>query len=697
MSQISEKGFSGAMMKIVSGRGFMKKSLSLKHKLILGLILILVTGMAGFEFFGRYTVHRHDLFAAEVIGNVFDNVRKDNEGNHTEKDGKELEKYSAMPETLALMSNPTTQTNNITIKGFFISLAKKCNVVRFLLLDQNRRVVFSEKNDHAKSKDELFSSERFGKICKKVAENWETKGFMAQSDGEVYYVLVSAVVNDDDETLGYAVCEIPSSVIAKSFSHKVKGDVAFQGKNAEITGSSNDPLFQQMRTAWLNLKTVNEPFTMKSGADTFRLYAIDVPESEDQFSFRYWVALNYNAVYRAERMLSMIRIATFVGIALLSVILLFLLLSKQTAPVTNLVRMLKDIAEGEGDLTKRLEVLSMDELGEMASLFNIFVEKLNQIMVDIGKNSDTVTLSSCELLTVSQFLAVGAEDLSLRANTVAGASTEMSSAMDLVSAASEEASESMTLIAAAASQMQASLNDVAAHCIKARTASDKGTASVDQATRRVALLGHSAKGISQVTELITGIADQTKLLALNATIEAARAGDAGKGFAVVASEIKHLANKTSEATEGIAAMIRDIQASSDDTIYDVKAIAENISNFNSIVAMIASSVESQSVNATDVSEHIQQISQRMTEISRNVTQSSLVSADIAKDISGVHSKTSDILHQSVQVKLSAGQLSDLASKLSDMISVFKLSKPIPPEKIVIKPFFQSGQDNPQNN
>ncbi len=647
----------------------MKKNMPLKLKITLGLVIIVMASMVGFDLFAQYIVRRHDDFSSGVISRVFDNVRKDNDTFHIERDGKELEKFAGMAETLAYIDDPSSSTSAMILKGFFISLANKCKATRFLILDKNHRVIFSEKNaEKSVSDDAVFTSEPFLKAYKQISENWAVKGFMAPSGDSIFFALISAVVNDEDETAGFAVCEIPASEVARSFSEKVKGEVAFQGVDKKISGSSNDDLFSRIKPGKKDLKRI------KGDKETYRLYAMDVSTDNGAFPFRYWVAFTDTEVLSAERKLILVRILTFAGILGAVIAVLFFFLSKQLAPVHTMVGMLKDAAEGEGDLTRRLQVLSSDELGDMASLFNTFVEKLNQIMVDIGNNSETVSLSSCDLLTVSQMLAVGAEDLALKANSVAGASSELSATMDLISSSSEEASESMGQIADAASQMQSSLNQVAGHCENARSISNRATSRVERASSRVSHLGHAVREITQVTDLIDGIADQTKLLALNATIEAARAGAAGKGFAVVASEVKNLADQTSQATEGIKEKIAGIQSSSGDTISDVESIAETIADFNAIVGMIVSAVENQSVNATDVSDHIQQISMRMNDISDNVTQSSMVSSDIARDITGVHSQTDDILHRSVQVKQNAAQLSELAMKLSDMISMFKLDR-----------------------
>ncbi|MCG8642773.1 MAG: bacteriohemerythrin [Desulfobacterales bacterium] len=342
-------------------------------------------------------------------------------------------------------------------------------------------------------------------------------------------------------------------------------------------------------------------------------------------------------------------------------------------PIRMVVAALRDIAQGEGDLTRRIEIDTRDEIGELAKWFNAFVIRLNQIVVNIGVNSETVTASSGELLSVSEQMAENSEDLSARSNSVATASEEMSSAMSSVAAASEQASINLETIAGAAEQMKLTLGGVAENCEKARSISDNAVVKVRTASERVGRLGTSARDIDKVTEVITDIAEQTNLLALNATIEAARAGKAGKGFAVVADEIKGLAGQTAAATLDIKDRVKGIQDSTDDTVKDVEQITEVISEVTDIVAAIAAAIEEQSASASEVAENIGQASSGISDVNENVSQSSQVSSEIAQDISMVNGVAVDMTSRSSQMKKSAEELSKLSFKLRDMIGVFKVS------------------------
>jgi methyl-accepting chemotaxis protein len=196
---------------------------------------------------------------------------------------------------------------------------------------------------------------------------------------------------------------------------------------------------------------------------------------------------------------------------------------------------LKEIAEGDGDLTTRLAITSQDETGELARWINVFIENLQIIVRDVAENAMGLNSASTELSAVATQLTQGAEQASSKADSVAAAAEEMSVSMTSVAAASEQAATNVGMVAAASEEMSVTVQEIAANSEKASGITQGAVAKARVATEKVDLLGVSANEISKVTEAITDISEQTNLLALNATIEAARAGEAGKGFAVVAN------------------------------------------------------------------------------------------------------------------------------------------------------------------
>ena len=322
----------------------------------------------------------------------------------------------------------------------------------------------------------------------------------------------------------------------------------------------------------------------------------------------------------------------------------WLVSAKITRPIQVVVHRLKDMAEGEGDLTARLEGSNKDEFGELSNWFNIFMEKIQILIREIAENTNNFNGSAAILSILSGHMSQGADKMSEQANTVADASEEMTGTINKIA----ENSEKVTII------------------------SNDAVLKVKNASNRVGELGKEALEINKVTETITKISEQTNLLALNATIEAARAGESGKGFAVVANEIKELAKQTAGATLEIKGKIGSIQNSTSGTVKEIEQITKVIDQVHDIVSFIARSVEEQSVTANNIAGNINQISNGILEVNENFAQSSVVAGEIAKDIGATNQGIGEISENSLKVNNSAEELNRLAEKLNQMVGRFKI-------------------------
>lgn len=365
-------------------------------------------------------------------------------------------------------------------------------------------------------------------------------------------------------------------------------------------------------------------------------------------------------------------ITVIIVVLILNFTIIICLKSLVVRPILDVVEGLKDMAKGEGDLTRRLKIKNMDEIGLLASWFNIFVERLQGVIKDIVKTSETLGLSAEELSTLSNSMTMGVNDLSQNSTNVSSSAEQMTSNMNSVSAAMEQASVNVSMVASATEEMTSTIHEIARNSEKARVVSEQAVKQAKGATKKVEDLGKAAQEINKVTEVITEISEQTNLLALNATIEAARAGEAGKGFSVVANEIKELAKQTAEATLDIKKKITGIQDSTKETTSGISQIASVITDIDDIVSTIAASIEEQSSTTKEISNSVAQVSVGIQDVNENVSHSTDVSNKIANDINQVNDKASGISSSSSKVNSNAKELSNLAHKLNSLVGRFKV-------------------------
>lgn len=355
-------------------------------------------------------------------------------------------------------------------------------------------------------------------------------------------------------------------------------------------------------------------------------------------------------------------ISTTVVLSLVAIVLAigigFLLTRSIVGPLVRMRTMIQDIAQGEGDLTKRLDDSSKDELGEVSHWFNLFIEKLHGIISLISSTSTQVAAASNQLNSTSEHIATGAEEVAAQAGTVATAGEEMS-------ATSGDIAQNCQMAAEGAQRASQAASDGAS--VVERTVAVMGqiAAKVQESAKTVESLGERSDQIGAIIGTIEDIADQTNLLALNAAIEAARAGEQGRGFAVVADEVRALAERTTRATKEIGEMIKAIQKETKGAVSAMEQGVQQVENGTIEAAKSGQALQDILAQVNDVAMQVNQIA---TAAEEQTATTSEISSNM-QQITQVVQQTSQGAHESATA---AAQLNGNAEELQRLVRQFKL-------------------------
>lgn len=331
-------------------------------------------------------------------------------------------------------------------------------------------------------------------------------------------------------------------------------------------------------------------------------------------------------------------------------LLFVVIIQSIVTPLRTSIHAMENIASGEGDLTLRLDTEGKDELALLATHFNEFVEKIQNLIKEIQANA----LHEAQ---VAERLTIATQSGHQLSNSLANEASSVATAVHELSASAQEVAQSVELSAQATQEAHQEVSE-SSQIMQATVHSITHLVGrLEVAVEQTGVLQESSTQIDSILEVIVTIAEQTNLLALNAAIEAARAGEAGRGFAVVADEVRTLAIRTQESTEEIRTLISNIQSA----IGGVSAIIHDVQESSQTTN---TEIEKAELGLNTIQKAIQALADLNSQIELATQEQSQVTQSVSQSVSGIH----DLSRENQQGNVELGQLAETMNQSSSLLS-----------------------------
>lgn len=617
----------------------------------LALVLVLAVALSIID--SRMRAHLEQS-TDEDLHRLYSNMLRQSMDELAELNGKKLTSMLQTDAAVTMLQGDASA--KMELDGMFLGMESNFGTKSYGMMDLQGKPIYGI---HGKESAWMYESNQWTKgwqdFQKKATESWKLESAILPVGNHLAFVMGMVVANADDQVIGFAWLAFSADKLVRKHADFFNAKTGLANKEGVFVASSDSAGSRKIQKNEAN-DLISKGFgDLHIDSLTFKTISIPMLGSKETLGY-YSIGRDFTQIRQGENQAMMFK--TFMVILFVGGLSLLLswIIRRALFPLENVSTQLNEIALGEGDLTRRLPVKSLDEVGKLSTEFNRFMDKLQGMLSDVKTRAKSMDILVSSVVDAASQVSTQVSENADRVQEMGTDSIQVSNDMDQMAESLARFQLDFRSVAQEMQILNQEFRGIMAGCQKEGIVIQGLNQGAHTTQVSIARMQQEAAAIAGIMKMIEKIAAKTNLLALNATIEAASAGEAGKGFTVVASEVKDLSRQTADSSKTIAERIHMVEASTHDSASGmqqvIQASGQVHEHFQIVVGTIGRQTEVVDRLGAMISErgqqadHLAQIStegsQKLHFVLDKATQASAMSQQAREQVAQIHHVMEDL-------------------------------------------------------